>query len=55
MEVFIIFINEVSLESFSLFKSELIMSIINEMDLNDNDRANVLQGVIDSLDETLML
>ena len=50
-----VFINDVSLENFALFKAELIFDIISEMDLNDNERALVLDEIINELDDALML
>ena len=50
-----VFINDVSLENMASFKAELIFDIINELDLNDDERFLVLDEIISQLDETLML
>ncbi|MBR3230087.1 MAG: hypothetical protein IKF91_04600 [Bacilli bacterium] len=50
-----VFINDINLDNFALFKAELILDIINEMDLNDNERSLVLDEIINELDDALML
>ena len=50
-----VFINDINLDNFALFKSELILDIINEMYLNDNEKSLVLDEIIDELDDALML
>lgn len=44
-----VFINDINMENFALFKAELIFDIISEMDLTDNERALVLEEIINDL------
>lgn len=50
-----VFINDINLDNFALFKAELIFDIISEMDLNDNEKSLVLDEIISELDDALML
>lgn len=46
-----VFINEINLDNFSLFKAELILSIVEEMDLNDCAKEEIIEELIVLLDE----
>ena len=50
-----VFINDINMENFALFKVELIFDIISEMDLTDNEMSLVLNEIINELDDALML
>ncbi len=46
-----VFIDEVVLENFSLFKAELIYDIVCEMDYDDYIKERIIDSIISSLDE----
>ena len=50
-----VFVNEVNLDNFALFKAELILDIIGEMNLSDNMRECLIEEIISDLDDALML
>lgn len=50
-----VFINDINLEKFALFKADLIFDIVSEMDLNDKMCEELIKEIISYLDDTLML
>ena len=46
-----VFIDEVVLDNFSLFKAELIFDIVCEMDYDDYIKERIIDSIISSLDE----
>ena len=45
-----VFINDIDLEKFALFKAELIFREIEELDLDESTRYNVIKTIIEYLD-----
>ena len=45
-----VFINDIDLEKFALFKAELIFREIEELDLDESTRYNVIKTIIEHLD-----
>ena len=45
-----VFINEIDLEKFALFKAELIFREVEELDLGESARYNVIETIIEYLD-----